>query len=182
MGYVLNELTNLPIDDKVDFYIFVINGQYREPIYDIIQNNFFEIARSIGSHAVIATGTDPRNFTTSVARKYLGKDNSDSSFRSALPALLITNGHPEQLSSESMRLVIPLRDAEKRFGGWHQFFDLLARFVRGESDEFVRRFENQENFLDTANKVVGLKPGIFGISVNINELIDLWNKRRKRLA
>jgi hypothetical protein len=95
MGYALNELANLPVDDKVHFYIFVVNGHYKEPLYEMIQRNFMAIAKSIGSNAVIAVGTDPRAFTTQVARQYLGQGNSDASFTGALPALLITNAPGE---------------------------------------------------------------------------------------
>lgn len=179
MGYVLNQLSNLPIDDKVHFYIFVVNGQYREPLYDMVEQNFMQIARSIGNHAAIAVGTEKQQFTTSVAQKYLGKGNSDSSFMAMLPALLITNDHPEQLRKESMRLVVPLREAEARFGGWQQFFLLLAEFARGESDEFLRRFEERENFFDAANKVLHLKPGAFGVGLNLNEMFDRWNRSRQ---
>lgn len=178
MGYALNELANLPIDENVHFYIFVVNGQYREPLYEMMQQNFVEIARSIGSNAVIAVGTDPKAFTTQVARKYLGEGNSDNSFVRILPALIITNAHPEKLTKDSVRLVVPLRDAESRFGGWAQFFALLSSYVRGESDDFVRRFEAKENLVDAANKVVTLRPGMFGIPLNVNELIDRWSKRR----
>ncbi len=113
MGYALNELANLPIDDNVHFYIFVVNGQYHEPLYKMIQENFITIAQNIGSNAVIAVGTDPKAFTTQVARKYLGAGNSDNSFVKILPAMLITNAHPDQLTKESVRLIVPLRDAEK---------------------------------------------------------------------
>lgn len=178
MGYALNELANLPVDENVHFYIFVVNGQYREPLYEMLQQNFVEIARSIGSNAVIAIGTDPNSFTTQVARKYLGKGNSDNSFIQILPALIITNAHPEKLTRDSVRLVVPLRDAKSRFGGWAQFFALLSSYVRGESDDFVKRFDAKENLIDAANKVVNLKPGMFGISLNVNELIERWNKRR----
>jgi len=182
MGYALNELANLPVDEGVHFYIFVVNGEYREPLYEMIQQNFVEIARSIGSNAVIAVGTNPKAFTTQVARKYLGQGNSDNSFIRILPALIITNAHPENLTKESVRLVVPLREAESRFGGWTQFFSLLSSFVRGESDEFVKRFEAKEDLVDAANKVVELKPGMFGISLNVNELIDRWSKWRAAKA
>lgn len=178
MGYALNELANLPVDENIHFYIFVVNGQYREPLYDTVQQNFTKIARDIGSHAVIAIGTDPKSFTTQVARKYLGEGNSDNTFIRILPALIITNAHPDKLTKDSVRLVIPLRDAEARFGGWVQFFALLSSYVRGESDEFVKRFEAKENLVDAANKIMNLKPGMFGVSLNVNELIDRWNKRR----
>jgi hypothetical protein len=178
MGYALNELANLPVDDDVHFYIFVVNGHYREPLYDMIQQNFMAIAKSIGSNAVIAVGTDPKAFTTQVERQYLGRGNTDASFAQTLPALLITNAHPEKLTKKSVRLIVPLRDAESRFGGWQQFFDLLASFVRGESGEFLEKFEKKENLLDAANKIINLRPGMFGVSLNINELYDRLRKKR----
>ena len=135
------------------------------------------IAKSIGSNAVIAVGTDPKAFTTQVAHQYLGEGTTDGSFARALPALLITNAHPAKLTKDSVRLVVPLRDAENRFGGWQQFFDLLSSFVRGESKEFLEKFEKRENLLDAANKIVNLKPGMFGVSLNINELYDRWRKK-----
>ncbi len=176
MGYALNELANLPVDDGIHFYIFVVNGSYREPLYDMIQQNFIAIAKSIGSNAVIAVGTDPKAFSSQVERQYFGR--SEVSFAQALPALLITNAHPDKLTKDSVRLIVPLRDAESRFGGWQQFFDLLASFVKGESADFLKRFEKKENLLDAANKVLSLRPGMFGISINVNELVDRWRKKR----
>ena len=61
-----------------------------------------------------------------------------------------------------MRLLVPLRDVETRFGGWPQFFALLSDFVQLKSDAFIKKFQSKEDFLDVANKVVGLKPGMFG--------------------
>lgn len=180
MGYALNELANLPVDENIHFYIFVINGAYRDPLYDTMQENFINIARSIGKNAAIAVGTDPESFTTSVAKKYLGGGNSDAGFVGMLPALLITDSHPDRLSADSMRLVVPLKDAESRFGGWTQFFRSLSQFVRRESDDFIERFEKKEDFIGIANNVVSLKPGMFGVGININELISLWRKSASR--
>ncbi len=176
MGYALNELANLPVDDNIHFYIFVVNGQYREPLYEMIQQNFIAIAKSIGSNAVIAVGTDAKGFSSQVERKYFGEIKV--SFAQALPALLITNAHPDKLTKDSVRLIVPLRDAESRFGGWQQFFDLLSAFVRGESAEFLEKFEKKEDYLEVANKVFNLRPGMFGMSVNVNELVDRWRKKR----
>ena len=177
MGYALNELANLPIDDEVNFYIFVVNGQFREPLYEMMQQNFISIARSIGSNAVIAVGTDPKAFTDQVARKYAGDSSRAAFLQRSLPALLITNAHPDRLTKESVRLIVPLSDAEGRFGGWQNFFTLLSGYVRGESNEFLNKFERTESFIDAANKVLNIRPGMFGISVNINELFDRWRKR-----
>lgn len=175
MGYMLNSLGNLPLDDDVHFYVFVINGKWEEPLYGMIEQNFASIARSIGSHAVLAKGLDPVRWSDEIAEKYLGDDYRD--LASLLPALLVTDAHPDLASAKSMRLLIPLRDVESRFGGWSQFFALLSDFVQHKSDEFIRRFESKESAFDVANKIINLKPGALGISVNINELISRWRTR-----
>jgi hypothetical protein len=103
MGYVLNELANLPVDENVHFYVFVVNGEFREPLYEMIERNFMELARSIGNHAVIAVGTVKQRFTTSVARRYLGDGNSDATFQNMLPALLMRRRDLADGSSSSQR-------------------------------------------------------------------------------
>ena len=50
MGFILNELANLGVDEDIHFYIFVVNGRYREPLYEMVQQNFVAIAKSIGKH------------------------------------------------------------------------------------------------------------------------------------
>ncbi len=176
MGYMLNSLANLPVDDDVRFYVFVINGQWQDPTYAILEQNFAQVARSIGKSAVIAKGLNPQEWYGQIAETYLGKEHNDLS--PMLPALLITDSHPSAIKSESLRLLVPLQDVEKRFGGWPQFFSLLTDFVQLKSDAFVQRFQAKESAVDIANSVVNLKPGMFGISINVNELISRWHKRK----
>jgi hypothetical protein len=99
-----------------------------------------------------------------------------------LPALLITNDHPDDLKVDSLRLIVPLQHAENHFGNWHQFFESLAQFVRGENDDFARRFEDTGDLLDASNKVVMLQPNFFGLGLNINELLDRWRARKSDTA
>jgi hypothetical protein len=176
MGYLLNSLGNLPVDDDVRFYLFVINGQWEEPLYGMIEQNFSSIARSIGKHAVIAKGLNPEEWYGEVAEKYLGKDYGD--YFPLLPALLVTDAHPDSVTEKSLRLLVPLREVEDRFGGWPQFFALLSDFVQLRSDDFLKRFHKKEDGMDVANRIVGVKPGAFGISININELVSWWRRRK----
>ena len=102
--------------------------------------------------------------------------------------LATTSDHPpvsdrrpsRPLSEKSLRLLIPLRDVEARFGGWNQFFALLADFVQLKNDEFIRRFEQKSEAAEAANRIVDLKPNMFGIGVNLNEVIDRWRKRHAK--
>ena len=58
MGYMLNTLGNLPIDDDINLYIFVVNGGWSGGLYDVIESNFSNIAQRIGKNAVIVKGLD----------------------------------------------------------------------------------------------------------------------------
>jgi hypothetical protein len=180
MGYHLNSLANLPIDNEIRFYVFVVNGQYKEPLYDIVQQNFANIARSIGRKTVIAQGLNPPHFSDEIAKKYLGRDFGDY-FR-FLPALLITDAHPDRVKEDTLRLFVPLSEAEERFGGWNQFFKLLAEFVRYENDEFAERFRKKEDWLRDVNEAIEMKPGLFGFAINLNSLLALTKRlgRNKR--
>lgn len=60
MGYMLNSLGSLPVDEEVSFYKFVVDGGWHDPATATISGNFGAIARSIGD-AVITKGLDRRN-------------------------------------------------------------------------------------------------------------------------
>ena len=51
-------------------------------------------------------------------------------------ALLLTDTHPEKLTDKSLRLLVPLRDADKRFGGIETFFAALADFAKSRNPVF----------------------------------------------
>jgi hypothetical protein len=178
MGYTVNKLTNLPLDDEVDFYIFVINGEFDDPLYAMIEKNFKAIARSIGDNAVIVQGTDPVNFTSEVQRTYLGK-HSEQVFR-LLPALVITDTHPEEISDDSLRLIVPLSRAEETAGGWPQFFKLLSQLARKENSEFLNRFPNVEDVWDKIGKYIKFEPQFFGVRLEGNEVIKRLRERSRR--
>ena len=180
MGYMISSLGKLPIEEDVEFYIFVINGGWRGGPTGIISQNFERIARDIGPQAVIAKGFEGTSWSNEICEKYLGKKHTV--LFSFLPALLITDSHPERLKPESMRLLMPLREVEDWFGTFDQFFSSLIRFVRHKDTEFLKRFKDGTNMSDEALKIVELKPNFFGIGVNLNRLIKKFMNRRKKFG
>lgn len=175
MGFMLSALGNLPIDENIELYVFVINGSWRGGPYELIEQNFSNIAKNIGPKAVIAKGFDSESWSTQVARKYFGKNHSE--LFNAIPALLITDAHPEKLNDKSLRLIVPLRDVEKRFGDWDTFFRLLSQFAIYKDVEFLKKFEDTSSLLKEGNKYLELKPNIFGIGINLNAIIERLSSR-----
>ena len=76
-----------------------------------------------------------------------------------------------------MRLVIPIRHAEKTSGDLGIFFRELSEFAINRDPEFLERFEQKTDWASHANAVVDLKPNIFGFGINVNALLDRWRVR-----
>ena len=74
MGYALSNLGNLPIQDEIDLYIFVVGSSWKDETYEAIENNFMELARRIGPKAVIAKGFEPEAWSSQICDRYLGKN------------------------------------------------------------------------------------------------------------
>ncbi len=170
MGYMLNALGNLPIEENIELYIFIVNGGWRGGLYDNIEKNFSNIAQRIGPKAVIAKGFDSETWSSQVARKYFGENHSE--LFDAIPALFLTDAHPDKLTKGSLRLIIPLKDVEQRFGDWDTFFRSLSNFALEKNPKFLECFEDAKRLLAEGNKIIDLKPNFFGIGVNVNALIE----------
>jgi len=171
MGYALSALGNLPVQDEISLYIFVIGGGWQGGAGEIIERNFMELARRIGKNAVIAKGFDPEAWSRQVCEKYLGS-NTDVDLN-VIPALLITDAHPDKLTTESLRILIPLRDAERRFGGIEEFFDALCDYALNKNPSFLTRFEEKRTMGKAFWSAVELKPNFFGFGVNLKKLVSL---------
>jgi hypothetical protein len=168
MGYYLNKLANLPVAEDVSIYVFVINGQYKGKYFEAIERNFPDVARDLGDHGVIARGFD-EFFSDEVCKLYLGR--SIGTMWDVLPAILVTDSHPDKVTEKSMRVLIPIREAEKQFGDLDVFFRGLAQFCRNRSTTFLDKLEQNDDWFDKADKIVKLSPGFMGMSVNLNEFV-----------
>lgn len=170
MGYMLSSLAELPVDDEVDLYIFVVDEGWQSESHDLIEKNFARVAREIGTKAVIAKGLNEQLWTAEVCQKYLGKDYGD--LLSLIPAFLITDAHPDNLNDNSMRLLASLIKVRQQFGNYDAFFTLLTRFARNQDRSFIDLFQKRESVARTAAGMLELKPNFCGVGVNLNAVID----------
>lgn len=166
MGYALTTLGDLPVQPGITLYIFVIGAGWHD---DAIEKNFMQLAQRIGPSAVIAKGFDSVAWSSQVYDRYLGKDVESS--LDIVPALLLTDAHPRLLNSTSMRLLVPLREAEKRFGGIEAFFNALTSFAVHRDQTFLTRFEDKMSLGKKVWSVLELKPNAFGFGINIKEFV-----------
>jgi hypothetical protein len=169
MGYKLNALGNLPVDGTVNSYIFVLKSDFSDDLTDMIEKNFDNIAREIGDDAIIAQGLNEKRWLDEVGPKYLGQDWL--LYTSLLPALLITDSHPDDVTEDSERIFIPLVEVSKQFLTWTAFFQMLVKYVRHEPNDLAARLQKGADAFDVLNGIFKINPGFLGISIDFNALV-----------
>lgn len=183
MGYKLSSLANLELKDSVDMYIFSIgDGLWKGGLRKVVHENFDEIAREIGDDAIIVGGIR-EDFHGEVVETYLGKEYEE--LKDKMPAILVTDAHPNELDQDSLRLVIPLEKAYDRYEVIDKFLNELVSFVRGESDELISSLEESPHPAEMAGEIVQVSipvlPGIVAVNVNntARELREWWNRNHE---
>lgn len=184
MGYKLTSLVHLPVDDTVQIYVFAIgDGVWDGGLDEIVHRNFDNLAKEIGGDAIIV-GALTEFFHGEVVQKYFGIHYKD--LKNELPAILITDSHPDELTDESMKVLIPLQKAHRVYPVIERFLSDLAAFARGESDDLLTQLESGVGLAEVADDIVKFNlpvvPGV--VAVNLNNarkhLREWWIKRRKK--
>lgn len=185
MGYKLTSLVNLPFDNRTDMYVFSIgDGMWEGGLADIVHRNFDRIAKEIGPRAIIV-GALEESFHGEVAERYLGRNAEE--LKNLLPALLITDAHPDRLTSDSLRILIPLEKAHARYKVIEHFLADLAAFVRGESDALLLQLEDSPSPASVADDIVKVNipvvPGVVAVNLNnaVKHLRGWWQRRQDGL-
>lgn len=92
MGLMIHSLDNIPFEAKRNYFIYLLDYGWEEPISEALKNNFEKMASIAAKNkAVIIKGTELAHFENEVL-SWHHINNEDA--QELLPALLITNKHP----------------------------------------------------------------------------------------
>ncbi len=100
MGLMIYSLDNIPSSARRNYFIYLLDYGWDEPITNIINRNYDEMAKlSAENEAVVIKGTVAEHFNNEVLSWHnfngLNTDN-------LLPAILITNKHPNYFKESGM--------------------------------------------------------------------------------
>ena len=99
MGLHIHSLEELPGNVQRDYYIYLLDYGWNEPLARALENNFSRISDlSSRSGSVVLRGTDLGHFSNEVFSWHSinGLKGED-----VLPAILITNEHPAKFRASS---------------------------------------------------------------------------------
>lgn len=93
MGLMIYSLDNIPVGAKRDYFIYLLDYGWTEPISEILNKNFEEMSKIAAENkAVVIKGTVASHFQNEVLSwHHINGEDAEN----LLPALLITNKHPQ---------------------------------------------------------------------------------------
>lgn len=99
MGLMIYSLDNIPIEARRDYFVYLLDYGWKEPISDIINKNFEYMCQIAAQNkAVVIKGTVASHFQNEVLSwHHINGENAEN----LLPALLITNKHPKYFNESN---------------------------------------------------------------------------------
>ncbi len=202
MGLYVHSLSRLPLGLERDYYLYVLDYGWDEPLGQALHANFRRMADlAAKSKAVVVAGTDSRAFTDEILSVHVddpqfswsninGENGED-----ILPAIMISTIHPQKFQIEAPGyrfpkigkgtadekiILIPLRNVCKNTT---EVVALIERIFRDISagkplqDFSIAKEINAGNSGAYSDALI-LKPTLWGLGLDIKELAKAWKARR----
>jgi hypothetical protein len=186
MGLYIQSLTNIPLDSTRDYFIYLLDYGWSEPLGEALMKNYERMA-SIASEngAIVIRGTDRVHFGDEVLswHNINGEDAEEM-----LPAILITNRHPNEfrirdystpIESDLKLVFIPLKKFCKTTTDVVTLVEKLFNDIINKKDlsDFAISKELKKGVGQALVDSIILKPSLYGIGFDLNRLINYFTQK-----
>jgi hypothetical protein len=201
MGLYVHSLSRLPLGLERDYYIYVLDYGWDEPLGQALHTNFRRMADLAAKNkAVVIAGTDSRAFAEEILSVHVddaefswskinGEDGED-----VLPALMISTIHPTRFreevpgyrfakstkgSADEKLILIPLRGVCKDATEVVALIERIFRDIAAQKPltDFAVAKEIKSGSGTALSDALILKPSLWGVGVDIKELLKGWRAR-----
>lgn len=201
MGLYVHALSRLPLGLERDYYVYVLDYGWDEPLGQALQANFRRMADLAAKNkAVVIAGTDSRAFAEEVLsvhvddpefswNKINGEDGEE-----VLPALMISTIHPQRFrdeapgyrfrktgkgSADEKLILIPLRGLCKDSTEVIALIERIFRDIAAQKPltDFAIAKEIKAGDGAALSDAFILKPSLWGIGVDLKELAKTWRAK-----
>ena len=189
MGLVVRNLDDLPDTSDREYFIYLLDYGWNEPLDQALKDNFDKIATSVSGHkgVVIRRSVDGVHFNDDVL-SWHNINGLDADREDLLPAILITNRHPRifkeladnDTTDKNISLVIiPLKKFCKTTSDVVNALVKITNDIKDKKDlkDFRVAKEMKPGVGKALVKGVILEPNFYGIGYSFNKLIDALKLR-----
>jgi hypothetical protein len=202
MGLYVHSLSRLPLCLERDYYMYVLDYGWDEPLGQALHANFRRMADlAAKNNAVVIAGTDSRAFAEEVLSIHVDDPQfswqrvNGESGDEVLPALMISTIHPQRFKEQApgyrfaqvgkgvaddRLILIPLRGLCKDST---EVVSLIERIFRDiAADRPLRDFAIAKEINASKNGTYAdaliLKPTLWGMGIDLKELVKTWKGTR----
>lgn len=196
MGLLVYSLENIPKSKNRDYFIYLLEYGWYEPISEAINSNFSQMAElAAQKRAVVIKGTCLSHFENEVFswHKINNERNND-----ILPAIHITNAHPsyfmkhdheysrgkglyrESINGELKLILIPLKKFCSNTTEVVSLIEKLFSDIEASKDlsEFKIAKEVQKGMGSAIVDALILEPNISGVGFSFKKLLNYFSKSK----
>ena len=203
MGLYVHSLERLPADLERDYYLYVLDYGWEEPIGEALRQNFRRMADlAARNKAVVIAGVDPHSFVDQVFSAHI--DDPQFSWQAIngengetiLPSIMITTIQPAKFketnpgyrfsdatpgSADDKIVLIPLRALCKTGTEVVALIERLFADIAAKkplSDFAVAEHIGAKSRRGSYSDAFILKPAVWGMGVDLKELLKAWSAKR----
>lgn len=187
MGLYVHSLAELPntIDNK-NYFIYILDYGWKEPLSDVLRDNFQNMARKASeTKSVVIAGTDPIHFANEVF-SYHSINGEDGNL--ILPAIMIStltpsyfleNNHNQRNLNkyDDTLIIIPLRNTCQTTDDIIQLINSIFSDIQQQKQltkfNIITKITKQNNsrFFDS----LILEPNFNGVGIDLKKLFKMDN-------
>lgn len=184
MGLVIRTLEDLPETSDREYYIYLLDYGWNEPLDQALKDNFDKIATSVSKHkgVVIRRSEEGIHFTDEVL-SWHNINGQDAEKEKLLPAVLITNRSPrifkdledKRRTDKDIRLVlIPLKKFCKTTSDVVNALVKITNDIKEKKDlsDFRVSKELKPGIGNAIVKGIVLEPKLFGMGFSFNKMVE----------
>lgn len=189
MGLYIQSLTNIPIGAKRDYFIYLLDYGWEEPLGEALMKNYEKMASiAAENRAVVIRGTHRVHFEDEVLswHNINGEDGEDM-----LPAILITNRHPNKFREsfnptgnkgveEDLKLIfIPLKKFCRTTTDVVTLVEKLFNDIIEKKDlnDFKISKELKKGLGRAVADAIILEPNFAGVGFNFKKMIKYFTEK-----
>lgn len=185
MGLMIHSLGEVPANAERDYYLYLLDYGWKEPIGDALRGNFENMAdRASKTNSVVFKGTVGQHFCDEVLSWH---NVNGLNGERILPAILITTRNPNEfrnaeiepnVSGKHKLLLIPVADICKNATDVIKLIEKIFNDI--EKKKMLGDFEiAQELEAGRGKSIVDaliLQPNFSGLGIDVKKLVEFFKK------
>ena len=192
MGLLIHSLDGIPEGHHRDYYIYLLDYGWNEPLSDALKKNFGKMATlaSEQKNTVVIMRTDEGVHFSDEVLSWHSINGDDAEKENLLPAILLTNRHPIEFRNRAMGInssieedlkliLIPLKKYCKDTGEVVTLIqNIFTKIKKGEDlDNFGITKEKKKGLRGALANSIVIEPKFMGMGISFNKLVSYFRDK-----